>query len=314
MPSEFGLLSALEELHIYDTGITGTIPVEVASLSLSYAWLNGNSLTGTVPAFDYSSLSHLYLHDNLLTGTIPDCGVAVNVTADCGMPGQEVECSCCVSCGPSGMSQREILQEIYDSTGGASSWIPNNWFGSSVPLCDFNGIECRHELITEIDVRNFGLSGTLPSEIGLLNALEYLIVGFNSLGGTIPSEVYNLSNLIELRLDHTSLAGSISPRVGDLLNLKYLELDDTLLGGSIPSEIGLLELSLELLELDNMPMLQGSLPKELGMLSALKELYVSNSPQLVGSVPTEFGLLLSLEVLWLCASFFVLILCGDLYY
>ena len=74
---------------------------------LNYAYVSGNSLTGTMPSElgELSQLQQLYAHTNDLTGTMPSEVCAMRTTKggalqhlelDCGV--NEVECSCCTRC------------------------------------------------------------------------------------------------------------------------------------------------------------------------------------------------------------------------
>ncbi len=82
------------------------------------------------------------------------------------------------------------------------------------------------------------LSGTIPSQIGNLGNLYYLILEYNQLSGTIPSEIGNLANLQYLLLNGNQLTGTIPAWTGNsLTNLWYLDLSSNDLVGDIPSSI-----------------------------------------------------------------------------
>ena len=74
-----------------------------------------------------------------------------------------------------------------------------------------------------LDTLQFGyspISGSLPSQIGTLLQLKFL-VGFDSLlSGTIPEELYNASSLQHFVFGLTFLQGTISSRIGLLEDLK----------------------------------------------------------------------------------------------
>ena len=87
------------------------------------------------------------------------------------------------------------------------------------------------------------LSGSLPTEIGLLSAATEVYLGSNSLTGTLPTEV------------------------GLMTSLYYFGVSRNLITGTIPSELGLISgsFSLWLYDLD----LTGTVPQELCDLSGL---------------------------------------------
>ena len=77
------------------------------------------------------------------------------------------------------------------------------------------------------------LSGSIPAEIGDLDALVQLYLSFNSLTGSIPKELGNLTNLTTLSLIDNQLTGSI-PAELTALNLTTLELSGNSFTGCIP--------------------------------------------------------------------------------
>jgi hypothetical protein len=60
------------------------------------------------------------------------------------------------------------------------------------------------------------LTGTLPTELGLLTGLEYVDLSFNQFTGTLPTELGNLSNLSELYLEYNEIRGTIPSSLGNL--------------------------------------------------------------------------------------------------
>ena len=82
--------------------------------------------------------------------------------------------------------------------------------------------------VTELDLSNESLSGTIPAELGTLFELTTLDLRSNSLTGSIPRELGWLFNLEELRLSGNSLTGCIPVTLQDVatndlssLNLLY---------------------------------------------------------------------------------------------
>jgi len=166
---------------------------------------------------------------------------------------------------------------------------------------------------------NQGLTGAIPSELGLLAKLRYLWLFGNQLTGTIPSEFGMLTELAELHLHGHRLNGTIPSEIGMLTELRSLLLCQNQLTGTIPSELGMLtELrSLKLCqnqltgpipsELGNVTwyfdsldvsrnQLTGTIPSMLGQLTALKRLDLSKN-KLSGSIPSMLGQLTALETL-----------------
>jgi len=75
-------------------------------------------------------------------------------------------------------------------------------------------------------------------EIGLLNQLQILTMGNNSLSGLIPSKVFNISTLEYLRLDQNSFSGMLPSNFGfGLPNLQQLHMYGNNIVGKIPNSI-----------------------------------------------------------------------------
>ena len=106
------------------------------------------------------------------------------------------------------------------------------------------------------------LSGTIPSEIGLLNRLNELSLQRTSIQGTLPTEFYQLSTLDYLRLGNTQLSGTISTKIALLQELRALHIEGTFISGTIPEEIASIGELMEL-RVNGNPYLTGSIPDEL---------------------------------------------------
>lgn len=81
------------------------------------------------------------------------------------------------------------------------------------------------------------LKGLIPQEIGLLNAsLVMLNLSWNQFSGTIPTALGSLQALQVLDLSHNQLSGTILPSLGtQLMSLKSINVSYNHLDGSLPS-------------------------------------------------------------------------------
>ena len=72
--------------------------------------------------------------------------------------------------------QRYILALLYLDSGG-DNWINNDKWISSAHECDWFGVTCNsfEGLVDKIDLSSNNLDGFLPSELGELRGLEYLV-------------------------------------------------------------------------------------------------------------------------------------------
>jgi Leucine rich repeat len=81
------------------------------------------------------------------------------------------------------------------------------------------------------------LTGTIPTKVGLLTALNTLSLSDNKLTGKIPTEVGLLTNLEWLDLGWNEFTGTIPRTLGKLTKLEYLDLNRNQLTGRIPSSV-----------------------------------------------------------------------------
>jgi Leucine-rich repeat (LRR) protein len=204
--------------------------------------------------------------------------------------------------------EREALIALYNSTNG-DNWTDNSGWkepplhtdGFAMPGTEgtWYGVTVSGGHVTKIDLNYNQITGIIPTELGNLSNLEYLILSFNQLSGSIPLELGNLSNLKHLDLYGNDLTNSIPPELGNLRNLEVLLLCSNQLSGSIPSELGKLSSLGSLYLFSNK--LSGTIPKELGDLSNMRWLRLEYN-QLSGSIPPKLGNLINLEYLYLFSN------------
>jgi len=85
---------------------------------------------------------------------------------------------------------------------------------------------------------NVEISGTIPTELGMIDNLRELILSGNSLTGEIPDALCGAMSLQVLDLLSNMLTGVIPPCLVGLPEIRTLMLDVNMLNGQIPSEIG----------------------------------------------------------------------------
>jgi len=81
------------------------------------------------------------------------------------------------------------------------------------------------------------LSGTIPTELGLLTNLANLDLDSNSLSGAIPSELSTITNVEYLYANNNLLKGTIPSQLGALTKLQSLILSNNTLTGTVPREV-----------------------------------------------------------------------------
>ena len=83
----------------------------------------------------------------------------------------------------------------------------------------------------------------MPTELGLLGALQMLYLDFSSISGTLPTEVGNMSMLQKINLGSTNVTGTLPSEIGLMRSLQFLGLgstgrwSETSFNGTIPSQM-----------------------------------------------------------------------------
>ena len=134
---------------------------------------------------------------------------------------------------------------------------------------------------------NWLLTGTVPTEIGLLSHLFVLGLSDTSLKGTIPTEFGQLTSLVFSYNQRNQWTGTLPTEIGRASQLTWLHFYGNQLSGAIPTEIGLMQ-SLTEVRLDG-NLLSSTLPTELGLLTALTRFDVGQN-DVTGSIVSELGL------------------------
>ena len=270
--------AALAEWHGVGTDSVG----RVATLDLA-----GNGLAGRLPAGlgDLAALTALRVGDNALSGRLPRTLLDLPLSeldyagTELCAPADEVFRGWLdaiallrdtgAECAPA--TDREILEMLHDATGGRDWSDARNWL-TDAPLGEWRGVEVDDQgRVVELLLRDNGLAGPIPPELGELADLEYLRLSDNALTGPIPPEFTGLSGLTHLALDGNALTGAIPPELGALPALEELRVENNDLSGPLPPELGGLA-SLHGLGLTGNPRLTGALPVELASLDRLERL------------------------------------------
>lgn len=246
IPSSIGAARSVHSLYLDHNSIMGTIPPSLARFSsaVGQLWLQGNLLSGTIPPemSDMPILYEFFVDNNKLTGSIPTelCRENLNKGFFEGLDDTNIERNYCdaIAC-PIGyvtsdgaypctkcenekfnpyigkvgecalLDEKEILGIFYNSTGG-SDWTNNQWdFELVENHCEFSGIVCNEQgNVMSIDLKNLGLKGFIPDEIGFLSFLEHLDLSDNELTGIIPSDL-RWTPIKELDLSGNQLEGIV---------------------------------------------------------------------------------------------------------
>ncbi|XP_057819335.2 probable leucine-rich repeat receptor-like protein kinase At1g35710 [Cryptomeria japonica] len=322
-------LTSLATIRLTYMGLTGTLPPcfvnlsSLAILDLSYNELEAETVLSSICLL--SNLSVVDLSGNLLNGSLPSClGYLSSLTElhlssslpfldleDNVLEGETVLSSICLLSNLSKiyLSRNQLNGSLPSCVGNLSSLkelhLPYNMLSGNIPLSSslavldlsYNNFEgetalsniCLLSNLSEIDLSENQLNGSLPSCLSSLSSLIELHLSGNGLSGNIPLS----SSLAVLDLSANNFEGETAlSNICLLSNLSEIDLSTNQLNGSLPSCLGNLS---SLISLDiHGNHLSGNIPYSLGNLSSLKYFDVSNN-SLSGSIPDSFGNLSSLE-------------------
>ncbi|XP_059671109.1 receptor kinase-like protein Xa21 [Cornus florida] len=199
--------------------------------------------------------------------------------------------------------------------------LSSNQLNGQIPS---NLCKCRELQILSLSLNGF--NGSIPREIGNLTMLKELYLGRNNLKGVIPSEIGNLQSLEVMNLIDSSLTGFIPSSIFNISSLRIINFSNNSLSGSLPVhmcnhllKLGGLYLSRNQLnrqipsnlykckELQGLSLsissFNGCIPREIGNLTNLKELYLDennlediSTAKTVDEVLKRFHMVSELEV------------------
>ena len=219
-------------------------------------------------------------------------------------------------------AERAALVALYNATGG-SDWQNNSGWLSNAPVGDWFGVttysdtdEYSARRVEAVRLKDNGLAGAMPPELGELGRLRELDLGAssytctdgvcqpdsdngNQLTGPIPSEWIGLNRLRTFDLAANPVTGPLPEWRVWPYDLERLDLSGTQLTGGIPANLGNAP-RLQHLDLSNNA-LTGSVPTRLGNLGNLRLLALDNN-QLSGPVPLELADLDNLTTLRLSGN------------
>ena len=165
------------------------------------------------------------------------------------------------------------LVDFYNSTNGTNWYFNYNWL-TKAPVSTWAGITTTGTRVTQIDLENDRLSGTLPVSFGNLTGLQYLNIANNQLSGSLPSSLGNLVNLTELDIYSNLFSGSLPSSLGNLKKVQYFEIGFNGFTGTIPASFGKLSSVLDLgLGFTH---LSGAIPVSVLQLPSLKRIAANN--------------------------------------
>ena len=140
------------------------------------------------------------------------------------------------------LSDREILEILYQQTGGENWTDATNWLGNE-PLDEWFGVEADDSgSVTHLSLAENNLVGSIPLELAGLGDLLVLDIRGNVLAGRVPSDLGALKQVRELLLSNNALEGRVPGYIGYMTGLRYLDIGTNELAGVVPGSFARLKL------------------------------------------------------------------------
>ncbi|XP_065035228.1 receptor-like protein EIX2 [Musa acuminata AAA Group] len=265
----------IEELHLADCKIAGTMPAwfgNISSSTITYLDLSNNQIGGgKLPSsLKFTKLERLHLESNRFEGPLP---TMLPSTLDIlslfnnSFTGQL----------PIWPHVRLVIISDNMLDGGLSSsicqWtyleyldLSNNKLLGEIPYCLGESLQNPHFL----NLANNHFSGEIPHTIGFLSELWILQLKNNSFSSEVPLSLKNCTELQFLDMAQNNLVGSITLWMGENLRrqLVVLRLRSNMFSGVIPWQLARFE-RLQILDLANNNF-SGSIPHNIGNLNIMR--------------------------------------------
>jgi len=113
------------------------------------------------------------------------------------------------------------LSTLYFATDGANWFDNQNWLSTTVDYCSWFEVTCTDaNLVQNLTLFANTLTGTLPSELRALGAVQAFELYENFLFGTLPTFLGELTTLRVLDFDVNDFSGVIPTNLGTLTELR----------------------------------------------------------------------------------------------
>lgn len=187
---------------------------------------------------------------------------------------------------PAGISKVERLQ-IFNAF--------SNSFSGPLPV-----ELARLSVLQELNLAGSYFEGSIPAEYGFLGTnLRFLHLAGNLITGPIPPQLGRLQRLRHMEIGYNHYSGGIPRELGNMTALEYLDIAGANLSGFLPAELGnLKKLSSMFIFRNN---LRGFIPPQLSNISELESLDLSDN-LLTGPIPESFTKLKKLKLLSLMCN------------
>jgi len=243
IPIELDLLSGLFELELFNNDFTGAVPPGIlASAKEDDYDYNSVDVNGTILEGNSMQVHDSYTERSAIIQMYGSNWRKIHSqnSSYCSWKG--------ITCSSSEMSNSVIELLLIPGHAPVSSFSESIFDA----LTDLRVLIIDGEIISEREISdvllltylpglvltNNALSDTFPLELFSFTKLEHLVLqGNDLLSGSLPTEIGMLTTLKELEISNNGVNGFIPSEVGKLVDLSVLKLENNRLYGTIPAEL-----------------------------------------------------------------------------
>jgi Leucine-rich repeat (LRR) protein len=112
-----------------------------------------------------------------------------------------------------------------------------NWIDIYCDSIDLGGTVGIQNAVTEFFLSDTIMKGTIPADLGLLTALEYVDVSYNGLTGTLPESIGQWTAMTYFNANNNKMTGTIPASIGNWSRIQVAYFDNNQFTGIMPNGI-----------------------------------------------------------------------------
>ncbi|MBT1699185.1 hypothetical protein KK083_19975 [Fulvivirgaceae bacterium PWU4] len=226
--------------------MTGTIPASIGNLTaLNWLHLYLNNLSGGIPSSigNLTALTQLMLYDNPLGGSIPSSiGNLVNLTH---LYIYRNNMTGAIPASLGNLNKVQILALHQNNLTGNLDWVGGLssalqlWIYSNPTLqCPIPSTLGNLTQLQQCYLYGNNHTGQLPASLGNLVNLTHFWIHFNpAITGAVPAFISNWTKMQVLSIGDTGLTGPLPSNIGNMTGLLQLYIQNSAIDGNLPADL-----------------------------------------------------------------------------